>query len=73
MRESVERDLAVAESRGAMASDRIKELEAQKAVLVAAVTRMEKMFQYIARGQAMQAQAEQGIIEAREVLSLVSS
>lgn len=39
--------------------------------LVASIERMQKMFQYIAKGEAVQAQAEQGIIEASEALSLV--
>lgn len=52
-------------------SDRIIELQAQNAALVASIERMEKMFKYIAKGEAVQAQAEQGIIEASEALSLV--
>jgi len=62
------RALNPAEAPDSSASETIRELEVQKAALVAAIERMKKMFQYIAKGEAVQAQAEQGIIEATEAL-----
>ena len=53
------------------AKDMIEDGKVRQIALVASIERTQKMFQYIAKGEAVQAQAEQGIIETSAALSLV--